>query len=98
MESAKVELKAEASEVHVFVEHPRGTKFCCPNCKLELACYDHAEERRWRHLDTCQFKTILHARQPRVDCPEHGVQLVNVPWAEKSSRFTIMLSDWRSTC
>ncbi len=86
----KVELKAEASEVHVFVEHPRGTKFCCPNCKLELACYDHAEERRWRHLDTCQFKTILHARQPRVDCPEHGVQLVNVPWAEKSSRFTIM--------
>lgn len=87
---AKVELEAAACEVHIFVEHPRGTRFCCPKCKSELACYDHAEERKWRHLDTCQFKTILHARQPRVQCPEHGVQLVSVPWAEKSSRFTIM--------
>lgn len=86
----RVDLEAAKSEVHVYVEHPRGTKFCCPKCKLELACYDHAAERQWRHLDTCQFKTILHARQPRVECPEHGVQMVNVPWAEKSSRFTLL--------
>jgi len=87
---ASVELKAVEGEVHVHVAHPRGTKFCCPECKRELSCYDHASERQWRHLDTCQFKTLLHARQPRVQCPEHGVQLVSVPWAEKSSRFTIM--------
>jgi transposase len=30
------------------------------------------------------------ARVPRVDCPEHGVKNVSVPWAEKSSRFTIL--------
>lgn len=86
----RVDLDAAKCEVHVYVEHPRGTKFCCPKCQRELACYDHAPERQWRHLDTCQFKTILHARQPRVECPEHGVQMANVPWAEKSSRFTLL--------
>ena len=50
------------------------------------ACRDHAEPRVWRHLDTCQFKTFLHARIPRVDCPEHGVVQVKVPWAESKGR------------
>jgi transposase len=87
---SKVELDMEHEEVRVYVDHPRGTKFCCPDCLQELPCYDHAEERRWRHLDSCQFKTILVARPPRVQCPEHGVKNVSVPWAEKSSRFTIL--------
>lgn len=87
---SKVELDMEQGEVRVYVDHPRGTKFCCPDCQLELPCYDHADERRWRHLDSCQLKTILVARLPRVQCPEHGVKNASVPWAEKSSRFTIL--------
>lgn len=87
---SRVELDLEQGEVRVYVDHPRGTKFCCPDCQQELPCYDHAEERRWRHLDSCQFKTILVARPPRVQCPEHGVKTASVPWAEKSSRFTIL--------
>ena len=43
-------------------------------------------ERRWRHMDSCQFKTILEASVPVVECPEHGAQTVQVPWAEESSR------------
>jgi transposase len=35
----------------------------------------------WRHLDTCQYQTLLHARVPRVGCPTHGVRQVRVPWA-----------------
>jgi transposase len=85
-----VKLDVEASEILVKVEHPRGTKFCCPQCDKLLPCYDHGEERRWRHLDSCQFKTILSAKVPRVNCPEHGVKTVSVPWAEGSSRFTIL--------
>ena len=30
--------------------------------------FDHADERTWRHLDTCQFQTHLHAEIPRVQC------------------------------
>jgi transposase len=43
----------------------------------------------WRHLDTCQFKIFLHARISRVECPEHGVLQVKVPWAEAKGRFTL---------
>ncbi|MEM6777461.1 MAG: ISL3 family transposase [Planctomycetota bacterium] len=85
-----VTLDQEKSEIRVQVEHARGTKFCCPECGDHLSCHDHTEERRWRHLDSCQFKTILVARIPRVKCPVHGVKNANVPWAEKHSRFTIL--------
>jgi len=87
---SQVELKTDVEEVQIQVTHPRGTKFCCPECDRHLSCYDHAEERRWRHLDSCQFQTILMARAPRVKCPEHGVKTVPVPWAAGSSRFTLL--------
>lgn len=87
---SEVKLDMQSQETLVRVEHPRGTKFCCPDCRKELACYDHGEERHWRHLDSCQFKTILVARVPRVDCPTHGVKSAIVAWAEPHSRFTIL--------
>lgn len=87
---SEVKLSIQQQQVDVFVEHPTGTKFCCPECQESLPCYDHAEPRCWRHLDSCQFKTVLHARIPRVECPTHGVKQVAVPWAEKGSRFTVM--------
>ena len=86
----EVRLNQEQQEIEVYIEHPRGTKFCCPECQTELPCHDHADERRWRHLDSCQFKTILVAAPPRVNCPEHGVKTAAVPWAEKHSRFTML--------
>ncbi|MGH3904706.1 MAG: ISL3 family transposase, partial [Pseudonocardiaceae bacterium] len=33
---------------------------------------------------------FLHARVPRVRCPEHGVRLVSVPWARPGSGFTML--------
>lgn len=35
--------------------------------------------------------TLLHARIPRVDCPDHGVLQVEVPWAEARSRFAFLM-------
>jgi transposase len=37
-----------------------------------------------------QFETVLVARTPRVNCPEHGVKTIEVPWAGKNSRITLM--------
>jgi transposase len=59
--------------------------------------YDH-RPRRWRHLDTCQYRTILIAEVPRVECPDHGVHQIRVPWGEPGSRFTALFEaliiDW----
>jgi transposase len=87
---ARVELDVKQQRVDVWTEHRRGVRWPCPECGAELATYDHADERAWRHMDSCHFKTYLHARPPRVHCPKHGVKQVRLPWAEPNSRFTAM--------
>src|SRR5713101_2844555 len=89
-EVSRVDLSAEGERIDVWVDHPRRTRWKCPECDLVLPTYDHAEEREWRHLDTCQFLTYLHARPPRVECPEHGVLRIRLPWADPMSRFTVL--------
>lgn len=37
--------------------------------------------RRWRHLDTCQFSTVIFAQVPRLLYPDGHTALVPVPWA-----------------
>lgn len=86
----RVELKVSEGRVDVFVNHPPELRWRCPQCGAELACRDHAPERTWRHLDTCQLQTFLHGRVPRVECPEHGVVQVEVPWSNPRSRFTLL--------
>jgi transposase len=94
---ARVELTVSERQVDIWVSHPEGVKWRCPQCVAEAeerACRDHAVERTWRHLDTCQFKTYLHARVPRVECPEHGVVNVSIPWAQPHGRFTALMEAW----
>jgi transposase len=87
---ARVELDTVGGRVDVWIDHAKATRWSCPTCGRELGLYDHAAERVWRHLDTCQFATQLHAAPPRVQCPEHGVHQVKLPWADERSRFTLM--------
>lgn len=87
---SRVGLDVERQRVDVWAEHEENAVWVCPECQKESTLYDHAEERLWRHLDSCQFKTFLHARIPRVKCMEHGVLQVLVPWAEPKSRFTAL--------
>ena len=86
----RVELKVSEGRVDVFVNHPPELRWRCPQCGTEFACRDHAPERTWRHLDTCQLQTFLHGRVPRVECPEHGVIQVEVPWSNPRWRFTLL--------
>ncbi len=94
----KVELQLENGEVHVYLGHEPFADWVCPECQMPCPLYDHDEERCWRHLDTCQYRTILHAQVPRTRCPEHGVRVVSVPWAEPRSHFTALFErlaiDW----
>lgn len=84
----RVDLNMARQHVDVYVKHPGGTRFACPDCGQDCAVYDHLAERVWRHLDSCQFLTYLHASPPRISCPEHGVRQARLPWAEEGSRFT----------
>ena len=84
---ADVDLDLSDHQVSVYVEPESDAVFSCLACGKSCSRYD-SRERKWRHLDTCQYKTILVSKVPRIICPEHGVQQVLVPWAEPNSRFT----------
>src|SRR5881392_3724878 len=86
----RVEMSVHEVCVDVYLSHAEGERFACPECGGEHSVYDHADERQWRHLDSCQFRTVVHARPPRVACPEHGVRQVRLPWAEPRARFTTL--------
>jgi transposase len=90
----EVLLDETEKRVDVQAEHEVGTRFPCPECGVLLGVYDHAPSRAWRHLDSCHYRTFLHACVPRVTCRHHGVKQVVVPWALPSSRFTIPFEQW----
>lgn len=76
-------------EITVRVEYPAGQLLHCPKCEAVVPRYD-SRPRRWRHLNTMQWKTIVEANVPRTHCPVDGVLQLGVPWAEDQSRFTAM--------
>lgn len=90
----RVELRVAEHRVDIHLAHRQGVKWPCPQCGQEMVGYDHAPERQWRHLDTCQFQTILHARVPRGTCAQHGVLQAEVPWAAPGGRFTMLFERW----
>jgi transposase len=87
---ARVDLQLNQGEIHVYLGHDEEVEWPCPECQKACTLFDHQPERQWRHLDTCQYKTVLHAPVPRSDCAEHGVRVVKLPWAEAGSRFTLL--------
>lgn len=84
-----VELKLVDKKVEIGLGWQRGAAAKCPECGRECSIHDSAPERTWRHLDTMQFITVIRARTPRADCPEHGVKTMAVPWAAPQGRFTL---------
>jgi len=95
-EVVDVELDLVGREVRVHLKNTEP-KPPCPVCGTASRRYD-MRPRRWRHLDTCQYPTILVAEVPRVECAEHGVHQVTVAWGEAGSRFTALFEalviDW----
>ena len=77
-------LDENAGSVTVTVGIAENTQLTCPTCRKSCSVHDH-RHRKWRHLDTCQFMTLVEADVPRVMCPEHGCQTLPVPWAGSGS-------------
>ncbi len=87
VEVTKTSPAAALGEITVTVEWPPDEPRHCPGCGAVAPGYD-TRPRRWRHLNTMQWKTYIEADVPRLHCPACGVKQVRVAWAEDGSRFT----------
>ncbi len=87
-EIENIDLDMDKNRVDIYLQWPYKQEGICPECSKSCKIHDRREERIWRHLDTCQLKTFIHCRIPRVNCDEHKTKTMEVPWAEDMSRFT----------
>jgi transposase len=92
-----VAVRPKQEDVTVMIEAHSNVPYACPRCGKSCPGYD-TRRRSWRHLDTCQYRTIIIADVPRVQCPEHGVLQIAVAWAAPESGFTVLMEsliiDW----
>ena len=77
-------------ELHIYIDFLPGTSFKCPVCGKECKAYD-TKERVWRHMNFFQYKCYIHARVPRITCPDNGIKTVDVPWGREGSGFTLLM-------
>jgi transposase len=85
-----VEFSSEPGELHMHLDAARGGALACPECGTPSSVYDRLAPRQWRHLNFFQYKAFIHARVPRVQCPQCGVKTVAVPWARPGCGFTLL--------
>lgn len=86
-------LDENAGSVTVNVGIAENAQLACPTCGKSCPVHDH-RYRKWRHLDTCLFATLVEADVPRIMCPEHGCQTRSVPWAGPGSRYTLLFESF----
>jgi len=81
---------AQARRLDIEIDFAKGGRFPCPHCaKVDCPVHDTATQT-WRHLDFFQHQAFLHARTPRITCPDCGVKQIAVPWARTGSGFTLL--------
>ena len=76
-------------ELRLTIQAQRGTRYPCPICGALCHAHDF-KEMTWRHLNFFQHHCFITAAVPRVRCLEHGVKQIEVPWARKGSKFTLL--------
>ena len=87
---ADAKFDADKKRLDIEIDFKTGGRFACPECgKADCPVHDTVK-KTWRHLNFFQHQAFLHARVPRIECPEHGVRLVTVPWARPGSGFTLL--------
>jgi transposase len=85
----QVEVNEFSKTVTVHVIHDQREAVTCPICGQTCGIHDH-RIRRFRHLDTCDFQTVIECQVPRSSCSTDGVKQLSVPWAEDTSRFSAL--------
>lgn len=92
----KIDFDEKEGIIRVYLDFPRGSKFCCPTCGKSVKAYD-TKEKEWRHLNFFQYACYLVVRVPRIECSVDGVLQVNVPWAREGADFTFLFESFAMT-
>lgn len=74
--------------IEITVRAHAGMKRRCSRCQRPVPGYDQLEERTWRHVPLWGIAVWFRYAPRRVECPEHGVVVEDLPWNEGKRRLT----------
>ena len=80
----KVDLSLADQRVVVEVVLKKGQVWSDPTDATKRAHVNGWSERQWRHLDTCQFETLIKARVPQLKYSDGTRTCVNGKWSNPS--------------
>lgn len=78
----------ESLQLDIYLQFTKGFKFTM-NDGCKYTAHDTVE-RSWQHLNFFQHKCYLHAKVPKVKQSDGKIKTIEVPWARKSSGFTLL--------
>ena len=76
-------------EVDIFIEYTLNDGLF-PDTDERCQIYDFRATRRWRHLNTLQYKTYINAKLPRVKNSKGDVRTIAISWADKKVGYTLL--------
>ena len=89
---ARMDYQESESKILIRVEETPAlwAQESCPHCQSKtVRGYDHAPERRWRHLNVCQLPSEIVCALPRGECQAcRKVYTVRAPWEGRSRGLT----------
>jgi transposase len=89
---ARMDYQESESKVLIRVEELPAlwAQESCPHCQSKrVRGYDHAPERRWRHLNVCQLQSEIVCALPRGECQScRKIYTVRAPWEGRSRGLT----------
>jgi len=89
---ARMDYQESESKILIRVEETPAlwAQESCPHCQSKtVRGYDHAPERRWRHLNVCQLQSEIVCALPRGECQAcRKVYTVRAPWEGRSRGLT----------
>jgi transposase len=82
--------KEQQVNIHIKETPQLWSKEQCPHCQCaQVRGYDHAPQRRWRHLNVCQLDSEIVCALPRGQCQEcRKIYTIRAPWEGRSPHCT----------
>ena len=78
----------ESLQLDIYLQFTKGFKFTMDDGRKYTA--HDTVDRSWQHLNFFQHKCYLHAKVPKVKQADGKIKTIEVPWARKSSGFTLL--------
>ena len=76
------------TEIEVLIEPRANSRGICSGCGCHAPGYDHLAERRFEFVPLWQIAVYFVYTMRRVDCPNCGVKVEQVPWCDGKNQLT----------